>query len=144
MKEISHCVAASSLSAQVNWNPALQELGKPMIKQEIVVRWISMSQLMESILSSYPSLTTIAGEKGSLHTLPVIDISIVSTIVQFFAPWKHVMEKLQASRTPTIHLVVPSYWYILEKVTVTKEEMADKSARGILFISNYAETTLCF
>lgn len=122
----------------------LQEIGKPTIKQEIVVRWVSMSQLMESILCSYSSLTTIAGQKGTVHTLPSIDISIVSTIVQFFAPWKHVMEKLQASKTPTIHLVVPSYWYILEKLGVTKEEMADKSARGVLFILKRTKALLCF
>lgn len=115
----------------MNWNPALQELGKPTIKQEIIVRWISMSQLMESILSSYSSLTTIANEKGTFHSLPPIDISIVSSIVHFFAPWKHVFDKLQASKKPTIHLVVPSYWYILESLTMTKDEAADKTTRGI-------------
>ena len=114
----------------MNWNPLLQELRKPTIKQEVIVRWLSMSQLLESILSSYPSLTNIASEKGVLHTLPSIDVSTVSVFVGLFAPWKHVMERVQASATPSLHLVLTSYWYLLESLKVTKDEAADKTARG--------------
>jgi hypothetical protein len=115
---------------QVNWNPMLEELGKPTIKQEIIIRWLSMSQLLESILSSYSTLTTIAGEKGTLHTLPSIDVSAVAAIVNLFTPWKHVMKRVQTSNTPSLHLVVTSYWYLLESLIVTKDEAADKAAKG--------------
>ncbi|CAF5060863.1 unnamed protein product, partial [Rotaria sp. Silwood1] len=44
----------------VNWHPKLEALRKPTIKQAIIVRWLTMSQLLESILSSYSALTSIA------------------------------------------------------------------------------------
>ncbi|CAF4932680.1 unnamed protein product [Rotaria sp. Silwood1] len=43
-----------------NWHPKLEALRKSMIKQAIIVRWLTMSQLLESILSSYSALTSIA------------------------------------------------------------------------------------
>lgn len=89
-----------------------------------------MSQLLESVLSSYSTLTNIASEKGVLHTLPTVDVSTVSGIVGLFVPWKNVMELVQTTNTPSLHLVVTSYWYILENLTVTKDEAADKAAKG--------------
>jgi aminoglycoside/choline kinase family phosphotransferase len=90
----------------VNWNPLLQELGKPTIKQEITIRWLSMSQLLESVLSSYSTLTNIASEKGTLHTLPSIDVSSIAAIVGLFVPWKRVMERVQSLNTPSLHLFI--------------------------------------
>ena len=108
----------------------LQERGKPTIKQEVIVRWLSMAQLLESILSSYSTLTSIASEKGTLHTLPSIDVSNVAAIGDLFAPWKHVMERVQLTNAPSLHLVVTSYWYILDSLIVTKEEASDKAFKG--------------
>jgi hypothetical protein len=90
----------------VNWNPLPQELGKPTIKQEITIRWLSMSQLLESVLSSYSTLTNIASEKGTLHTLPSIDVSSIAAIVGLFVPWKRVMERVQSLNTPSLHLFI--------------------------------------
>ena len=114
----------------MNWNPLLQELKKPTIKQEIIVRWLTMSHLLESILSSYSTLTNIASEKGALHTLPSIDISAIAGIAGLFTPWKEVIERVQATKTPSLHLIVTSYWYLLETLIVTKDEAADKTAKG--------------
>ena len=47
-----------------------------------------MSQLLESVLASYSSLTNIASEKGVLHTLTSIDIPTVAAITSLFTPWK--------------------------------------------------------
>lgn len=92
-----------------------------------------MSQLLESILSSYSSLTNIASERGLLHTLPSIDVTSIAAIVGLFEPWKRVIERVQVTNSPSLHLVVTSYWYILESMIVTKEEMADKTAQGKSF-----------
>lgn len=114
----------------MNWNPLLQELKKPTIKQEIIVRWLTMSHLLESILASYSTLKNIASEKGTLHTLPSIDISAIGGIVGLFTPWKQVIEHVQTTKRPSLHLIVTSYWYLLESLTVTKDEAADKTAKG--------------
>lgn len=89
-----------------------------------------MSLLLESIVSSHSTLTSIASEKNVLHTLPSIDISTVGAIVSLFRPWKHVIERVQSTTTPSLHLVVTSYWYLLENLVVTKDEAADKTAKG--------------
>jgi hypothetical protein len=82
------------LSIQVNWNSILVDSGKSTIKQGIVVCWLAMSHLLESILASYSALTNINSEKGTLHTLPPIDIPTVASIVNLFTPWKHVMGRV--------------------------------------------------
>ena len=85
-----------------------------------------MSQLLHSVLSSYSSLTKIASDKGTLHTLPTIDVLTIATISGLFAPWRDVIERVQATNTPSLHIVVTSYRYLLESLTVTKDEAADK------------------
>ncbi|CAF1594607.1 unnamed protein product [Rotaria sp. Silwood1] len=139
---IVRCKQLCCYVKRVNWNPMLEALKKPTIKQEIIVRWLTMSQLLESILSSYSALTSIASEKGTLHTLPTIDVSTVVTINGLFLPWKEVIERLQATNTPSLHLVVTSYWYLLESLIVTKDEAADKSAKGVVFFKRRARQLL--
>ncbi|CAF2801081.1 unnamed protein product [Rotaria sp. Silwood2] len=135
-------VRCKQLCCYVNWNPMLEALKKPTIKQEIIVRWLTMSQLFESILSSYSALTSIASEKGALHTLPTIDVSTVATINGLFLPWKEVIERVQATNTPSLHIVVTSYWYLLESLVVTKDEAADKAAKGVVFFKRRARQLL--
>lgn len=125
----------------MNWNPLLQELKKPTVKQEIIIRWLSISQLLESILSSYPSLNNIASEKGTLHTLPSIDVSSIAAILGVFQPWKRVMERVQSTNTASLHIVLTSYWYLLESMLITKEEMSDKTARDKAFNGKKTRTT---
>jgi hypothetical protein len=103
-----------------------------------------MSHLLESILSSYSTLTNIASEKGTLHTLPSIDVSTIAAIVDLFAPWKRVMERVQASKTPSLHLVVTSYWYLLESLIVTKDEATDKAMKGKSFNKKESKNNLTF
>ncbi|CAF2952366.1 unnamed protein product [Rotaria sp. Silwood2] len=126
----------------VNWNPKLEALRKPTPKQAIIVRWLTMSQLLKSILSSYSALTSIVSEKGALHTLPTIDVSTVATSNGLFLPWKEVIERLQATNTPTLQLVVTSYWYLLKSLVVTKDEVADKAAKGVVFFKRRARQLL--
>ena len=40
------------------------------------------------------------------------------------------MERVQATATPSIHIIVTSYWYLLETLIVTRDEAADKTAKG--------------
>ncbi|CAF5085134.1 unnamed protein product, partial [Rotaria sp. Silwood1] len=53
-------VCCKQLCCHVNWHPKLEALRKSTIKQAIIVQWLTMSQLLESILSSYSALTSIA------------------------------------------------------------------------------------
>jgi hypothetical protein len=70
-----------------------------------------MAQLLESILSSYSTLKRIAGDKETLHTLLSIDVSTVAAITGLFVPLKHVMERVQITNAPSIHLVVTSFGF---------------------------------
>ncbi|CAF1148186.1 unnamed protein product [Rotaria sordida] len=139
---IVRCKQLCCYVKRVNWNPMLEALKKPTIKQEIIVRWLTMSQLLESILSSYSALTSIASEKGAIHTLPTIDVSTVATINGLFLPWKQVIERLQATNTPSLHIAVTSYWYLLDSLVVTKDEAAEKAAKGVVFFKRRARQLL--
>ncbi|CAF5114625.1 unnamed protein product, partial [Rotaria sp. Silwood1] len=101
-----------------------------------------MSPLLESIMSSYSALTSIASEKGALHTLSTFDVSTVATIIGLFLSWKEVIERLQATNTQSLHLVVTSYWYLLESLVVTKDEVADKAAQDVVFFKRHARQLL--
>ncbi|CAF3314721.1 unnamed protein product [Rotaria socialis] len=99
-------------------------------------------QLLESVLSSYSTLTNIASEKGALHILPTIDVSTVAAITSLFTPWKNVIERVQATNTPSLHIVVTSYWYLFECLVVTKDEAADKAATGLIFFKRRTQQLL--
>ncbi|CAF1265169.1 unnamed protein product [Rotaria sp. Silwood1] len=141
-KSVELALRSLSSSLNVNWHPKLETLSKSTIKQAIIVRWLTMSQLLESILSSYSALTSIASEEGALHTLPTIDVSTVATINGLFLPWKEVIERLQATNTSSLHLVVTSYWYLLESLVVTKDEVADKAAQDVVLFKRHARQLL--
>ena len=89
-----------------------------------------MSRLLDSVLSSYSSLTKITSDNGNLHTLPTIDVSTVAAISGLFVSWRSMIERVQATNTLSLHIVVTSYWYLLESLIVTKDEAADKSIKG--------------
>ena len=113
----------------MNWNPLLQELGKPTIQREVVIQWLTMSRLLDSVLSSYSSLTKITSDNATLHTLSTIDVSTVAAISGLFVPWRDMIERVQATNTLSLHIIVTSYWYLLKSLIVTKDEAADKSIK---------------
>ena len=62
-----------------------------------------MSQLLKSILSSYSTLTTIAGDESILRMLPSIDITNPVTFIDL---WQNIMTRIQTTLKPSLHLVV--------------------------------------
>ncbi|CAF1552071.1 unnamed protein product, partial [Rotaria sordida] len=59
-----------------------------------------------------------------------------------FLPWKQVIERLQATNTPSLHIAVTSYWYLLDSLVVTKDEAAEKAAKGVVFFKRRARQLL--
>jgi hypothetical protein len=70
----------------------------------------------------------------SIKSLPILPIlyflrngSLPTALKILVAPL------VQTTKTPSLQLVVTSYWYLLESLIVTKDEATDKGARGKSF-----------
>ncbi|CAM4862642.1 unnamed protein product [Rotaria socialis] len=96
----------------------------------------------EDLSAEYSKGKTFICEKGALHILPTIDVSTVAAITSLFTPWKNVIERVQATNTPSLHIVVTSYWYLFECLVVTKDEAADKAATGLIFFKRRTQQLL--
>ena len=89
-----------------------------------------MSQFLDSVLYSYSSLTKIAGDNSTLHILSTIDVRTVAAISGLFVPWRDVSERVQATNSSSLHIIVTSYCYLFESQIVIKDEATDKSIKG--------------
>ncbi|CAF3074368.1 unnamed protein product [Rotaria socialis] len=87
-------------------NNDIQEEGGVTLHQSCIVRWLSMSNLLESILKSFKitKRLLIARNKQSL-TIDLDKITI-KQLVLVLKPLKHVMTVFQTGNLPSLHLVL--------------------------------------
>ncbi|CAF4892399.1 unnamed protein product [Rotaria sp. Silwood1] len=72
------------------------------VLQATVVKWLSMSQLLESINRSYRQIKKILGDRKKII---VLDKLIILQLIILLRPFKHIILFLQKGKEPTLHLV---------------------------------------
>ena len=83
-------------------NKIIQDQGGVAVLQATVVRWLSMSQLLESINRSYRQLRKILGDRKKVI---VLDKLIILQLIILLRPFKHIILFIQKCKEPTLHLV---------------------------------------
>ncbi|CAH1769844.1 475_t:CDS:2, partial [Entrophospora sp. SA101] len=79
------------------------------LKQESESRWNSKLEMLESISDQFEMIYDLLTEKDQLERVEIIDITIVEILINFLKKFHEASECLEASKYPTIHLVLP--WY---------------------------------
>jgi hypothetical protein len=82
------------------------------LHQSSIVRWLSLSDLLESIKSAYANLVLLLNAIGQSARIQCINIDLVDKLISFLRPWKIVLQELQSTNTPSLFLVLPCITYL--------------------------------
>ena len=87
-------------------NKQIEELDGGTLHQSSVVRWLSMTDLLESILKSFKIIKRllIAKKKESLVT--DLDERTIEQLVMLLKPFKHIMKIIQCGNSPSLYMVL--------------------------------------
>ncbi|CAF1438083.1 unnamed protein product [Didymodactylos carnosus] len=85
-------------------NKDIQEAGGVCLQQSTVVRWLSLIQLLESILKSYKQTRKILlGRKQHLFN---VDTKNVRDLARLLRPFKRVIKLIQMGNEPSLYMVL--------------------------------------
>ncbi len=90
--------------------------GATTLHQSTIVRWLSLSDLLESIKNAYPSLVVLLNKSGQSARIQSINIDLVDKLITFLRPWKIILNELQRTKAPSLYLVLPCITFILDEL----------------------------
>ncbi len=82
------------------------------VHQSSIVRWLSLSNLLESIRDAYPALVIVLNNNKQNSRIQKINMETVEKLIEYFYPWKVVLNELQKTSTPSLFLVLPCITYL--------------------------------
>lgn len=87
-------------------NKEIEDLNGGTLHQSSVVRWLSMSDLLESVLRSFKIIKRLLVAKKKESLLKDFDERIIKQLVLILKPFKHMMKVIQCGNEPSLHLVL--------------------------------------
>ncbi|CAJ0851345.1 4781_t:CDS:2, partial [Entrophospora sp. SA101] len=79
------------------------------LKQESKTRWNSKLEMLESVYDQFETIYNLLEERDELYRLEDVDLQTLENLVIFLKKFKEASQCLEASKQPTLHLVIP--WY---------------------------------
>jgi len=76
------------------------------LQQATVVRWLSMIELLESILRSYKQTKRVLTFRKQQLRLVVIDEKIVEGLIRLLKPFKKILKLIQTGTSPSLYMVL--------------------------------------
>jgi hypothetical protein len=77
------------------------------LHQSSIIRWLSLSDLLESIKRSCDALRIILTERKEEHRIDKINMTTVQQLIDFLQPWKYVLCEVQKGNSPSLFAVLP-------------------------------------
>ena len=82
------------------------------LKQQVSTRLNSLYVMFDSIMINYSDIEVILEERNEIEFLSDVNFGTISDLTEFLKVFKQASEELSADDSPTIHLVVPWYYYL--------------------------------
>ncbi len=76
------------------------------LQQSTVVRWLSLINLLESIVRSFKVTKTILSNRGQTARLNTIYEDILKQLVCLLKPFKHMLHMIQTGDEPSLYMVL--------------------------------------
>lgn len=92
------------------------------LKQESETRWNSKLEMLESVYNQFELIKDILNDKDELHRIENIDFDILVDLVNFLKIFKEASNCLEASKNPTLHLVIPWYKTLKEHCKISQQD----------------------
>jgi hypothetical protein len=91
-----------------------QQKASTTLHQSSVVRWLSLSDLLESVKRSSEPLRTLLNHRYEEHRIDRINMSTVQSLIEFLQPWKFILSELQKGNSPSLFTVLPCVSFLRE------------------------------
>ena len=88
-------------------NKHIREADGVLVQQEIVVRWISLINLLESINASFTQIKMVLIPRKQHQRLSGVNQNLVKQTIRLLKPFRAVIKMIQYGSSPTLHLVLP-------------------------------------
>lgn len=93
----------------------LNVLFKPALKSNVSTRWNSVFMMLDSVIIHWNKITDIlCRSRKHLADLQLVTLDELILLRNFLEPFKKATDELEASKRPTLFLVYPNYFNILE------------------------------
>lgn len=81
-------------------------MGGLTLQQSTVVRWLSLVQLLESIVKSFKEIKRVLISRKQQSKLNGIDENILVQLIRLLNPFKTVLNMVQKTKVPSLYIVV--------------------------------------
>jgi hypothetical protein len=88
-------------------NKDIQANGGVALKQSTVVRWLSLIELLESLVKSYKQTKKILINRSQQARLNKIDEYVLKQLICLLKPFKNVLKLIQKGDEPSLFMVLP-------------------------------------
>jgi len=83
-------------------NKDIQDAGGVSLQQATVVRWLSLIELLESVLRSYKQTKRVLTIRKQQSKLVVVDDKIVEGLINLLKPFKKTLKLIQTGNSPSL------------------------------------------
>ena len=87
-------------------NKDIQNAGGVSLQQSTIVRWLSVIELLESILLSYKQTKCVLTIRKQQSKLVVIDEKIVEGLIHLLKPLEKTLKLIQTGNSPSLYMVL--------------------------------------
>ncbi|CAF1598618.1 unnamed protein product [Rotaria sp. Silwood1] len=87
-------------------NNDIKEQGGVTLHQSCIVRWLSMSNLLESLLQSFKSTKRLLVARKKQSLINDLDETTIKQLILLLKPFKHTMTLIQTGNAPSLHMVL--------------------------------------
>ena len=104
-----------------------------------MIRWLSLIDLLQSIVRSYKATKRVLIMRKRQSKLNGIDEDILKQLIRLLKPFKHVLKIIQLTNTPSLYMVLICT-LMLKKTLASFDEMmkyqVESSTNGLSNIEN--------
>jgi len=98
------------------------------LKQCVCTRWNSVLTMLQSVNDNKAKLRTVASDAKSnrnlFRLLSDLDDDLLQTVIAVLVPFESATKVLSADKTPTLHLVLPTRYKLLQHLTKSSADTA--------------------
>ncbi|CAF1516085.1 unnamed protein product [Adineta ricciae] len=106
IQTIVNCKKLVKYVKKAGLNKDIQEAGGVSLQQATVVRWLSLIELLESILRSYKQTKRVLTVRKQQSKIAVIDEKIVDGLIKLLKPFKKTLKLIQTGNSPSLYMVL--------------------------------------
>lgn len=109
------------------------------LKSYIKTRWNTIYYMMKSLIDNWDDVVSILTMKNEMHRMNNIDKNTIMMLCDFVKVFEEATNEIEASKSPTLHLVIPWYFKLLkymEFVGVDSAIVSDMKSVGRQYLQN--------